>query len=115
MDFLDFLEFYGFLDFWIFLIFFGFFWIFFGFFWLVRIPFKVTNFTTKSYQGYYWTPEIAKNGPKQHNNLFFLPKGQKKPRQKDEAQELKVGQRCGPYLLVQLNWGKKPYNSIDLA
>ena len=35
------------------------------------IPFKVTKVTTKSYQGYYWTPKIVKNGPKQHNKLFF--------------------------------------------
>ena len=54
----------------------------FGFF---GIPFKVTNVTTKSYQSYYWTPKIAKNGPKQHNNLFFC---------------LEVGPRNGPYLLV---------------
>ena len=35
------------------------------FFW---IPFKVT---TKSYQGYYLTPKIAKNGPKQQISSFF--------------------------------------------
>ena len=37
----------------------------------------VTNVTTKSYQGYYWTPKIAKSGPKQYNTLFFCPKGKK--------------------------------------
>ena len=29
------------------------------------------------YHGYYWTPKIAKNGPKQHKKLFFCPKGKK--------------------------------------
>ena len=46
------------------------------FFWCFGIPFKVTKVTTKSYQGYYWAPKIARNGPKQHNKLFFLPEGQ---------------------------------------
>ena len=41
------------------------------------IPFKVTKVTTKSYQGYYWIPKIAKNWPKQHNKPFFCPKGTK--------------------------------------
>ena len=85
-----FLDFLGF--FWIFWIFFGFFW-FFGrfldfwifwiflkfldFFWIFFFLVIVTNVTTKSYQGYYWTPKIAKNGPKQYNKLFFCPKGKK--------------------------------------
>ena len=43
---------------------------FFGFF-------KVTKVTTKSYQGYYRAPKIVKNWPKQHNKLFFCPKGKK--------------------------------------
>ena len=86
LDFLDFFVcffwiFWIFLDFWIFWNF-WFFFGFFGFFWFVGIPFKVTNVTTKSYQGYYWTPKIAKNGPKQHNNLFFARKGKKKRRPK---------------------------------
>ena len=54
----------GFLDF---LKFFKIFWIFFGFFCFFAIPFKVTKVTTKSYQGYYWTLKMAKNGPKHHN------------------------------------------------
>ena len=62
--------------------------VFFGFFRFFGILFKVTKVTTKSYQGTYWTPKIAKNGPKQHNKLFFCPK------------ELEVGLRSGPYLLV---------------
>ena len=49
------------------------------------ILFKVTKVTTKSIQGYYWAPKIAKNGPKQHKNLFFLPEGQKKLRPKAKA------------------------------
>jgi hypothetical protein len=52
------------LDFWIFLNFLK----LLGFFcWFFGISFKVTKVTTKSYQGYYWTPKIAKNWPKQHN------------------------------------------------
>ena len=73
LDFLDFLDFLGFLDF---LKFFGFFSSSFFLLRFVGIPFKVTKITTKSYQGYYWTPTIAKNGPKQHNKLsFLLPAG----------------------------------------
>ena len=41
MDFLDFLDFLG------------------GDFFFLWILFKVTTVTTKSYQGYYWTPKIA--------------------------------------------------------
>ena len=53
---------------------FGFFLECFGFF---GIPFKITNVTTKRYQGYYWILKIDKNGPKQRNKLFFCPKGKK--------------------------------------
>ena len=42
------------------------------------IPFKVTKGTTKSYQGYYWAPKIAKNGPKKHNKLFLFARWAKK-------------------------------------
>ena len=95
MDFFDF--FFGF--FWDLFGFFGFFFIFFGFFvflilfWIVGffeflvffwvcivfflVSFKVTKVTTKYYHGYYWTPKIAKNGPKQHKKALFLPKGKK--------------------------------------
>ena len=57
-----------------------FFWIFSGFFlllffWFLLILFKITKVTTKSYQGYYWTAKMAWNGSKQHNKLFFSPKG----------------------------------------
>ena len=93
IDFLDFFGFFGFLDilnfFVIFCIFFGFFWFFFG-------SFKVTNVTTKCYHGYYWTLKIAKNGPKQHKKA--LAEGQSPP------QELEVGPRSGPYLLVVYEW-----------
>ena len=61
----------------IFLIFFLILGFFFGFFCFYGIPFKVTKVTTKSYQGYYWAPKIVKNGSKQHNKLFFCPKGKK--------------------------------------
>ena len=82
--------FYGCLKF--FLIFYFLFFIYFfllrflGFFLFFGIPFKVTRVTSKSYQGNYWTPKVAKNGPKQHNKLFFLPEGEKKPRSKAKAQ-----------------------------
>ena len=87
--------------------FFGLFWIFefFEFFFLFSgISFKVTNVTTKSYQGYYWTPKISKNGPKQHNNLLFCPKG-KKSLGRSPPQDLEVGPRSGPYLLVAFKTG----------
>ena len=75
MDFSDF--------FWIFLNFFSdflffnfldFFWIFLDFFSIFLVAFKVTMVTTKCYHSYYWTPKIARNGPKQHKKLFFCPK-----------------------------------------
>ena len=108
--FLDFLDF--FLDFLDFFWFFLFFWTFFGFwdflkffeiFWIcfdfVVFFVIVTNVTTKSYQGYYWTPKIAKNGPKQYYKLFFFLKG-KKSLGRSPPQELEVVPRSGPYLLV---------------
>ena len=65
-EFLDFWDFVGFLAFFKFIVLFWIFCLrFFG------IPFKVTKVTTKSYQGYYWTPKIAKNWPQQHNRLFL--------------------------------------------
>ena len=72
------------------------------FFWIVffwGIPFIVTNVTTKSYQEYYWTQKMAKNGPKQPNNPFFCPKVKKSLGQ-SPPQELEVGPRSGLYLLV---------------
>ena len=63
------------------------------------ILFQVNKGTTKSYQGYYWAPTIAKIGPKQHNKLSFCPKG-KKSLCRSPPQELEVGPRSGPYLLV---------------
>ena len=69
--FFGFFLFFGrFLDFGIFLNFLKFFEIFGIFFF-----FSVTNVTTKSYQGCYWRPKNANNGPKQYNKLFFCPKG----------------------------------------
>ena len=47
---------------------------FFGFFRFFVVPFKFTKVTSKSYQRSYWTQKIAKNGPKQHNNLFLCLK-----------------------------------------
>ena len=52
--------------------FFGFLLDFFKFFWFFATPFNVNKVTTKSYQGYYWTHKIAKNGPKQHKPFFAL-------------------------------------------
>ena len=45
--------------------------------------------------------KIAKNGPKQHKALYFCPKG-KKNLGRSPPQELEVGPRSGPYLLVEL-------------
>ena len=58
---------------------------FFLFLWFFGTSFKVTKVNTKCYQGYYWTPKIAKNGPTQHNKLFVLHEGQKKPWPKVKA------------------------------
>ena len=73
--FFDFLNFFGFfLDFLIFLDFFstfGFFWNCVIFLWFFGSPFKATKVVTKSYQGYYWAPKIAKKGPKEHNKLLL--------------------------------------------
>ena len=44
---------------------------------LFLVSFKVTKVTTKCYHGYYWTPKIAKNGPKQHKKLFFARRAKK--------------------------------------
>ena len=66
LDFLNFLDFFGFSSYFFF-------------------SFKVTKVTTKCYRGYYWTPKIAKNGPKQHKKLFFLAEGQKMPWPKAKA------------------------------
>ena len=74
-------------------------------FWFFGIPFKVTKVTTKSYQGYYFTPKIAKNGPKQHIRLFFFARKAKKVSAEAQSplQELEIGPRSGPYLLVSFN------------
>ena len=74
--------------------FFLFFDFFLNFFCFFGIPLKITKVRTKSYQGYYWAPKIAKNGPKQHNKLSS--KAWSPP------QELDVGPHSGPYLLVQV-------------
>ena len=95
LDFSHFLKwFLRFLIFWIFLEF----RIFRLFFWFLWISYTVTKVTTESYQGYYWKPQIAKNGPKQHNKVFFCPKEGKRLGQ-SPPQELEVGPRR-PYLLV---------------
>ena len=96
MGFFEFLDFFRFLDllkfFEISLNF------FLGFF---RIPFKFTNVTTKSYDGYYRTPKIAKKGLKQHNKVFFAQRAKKdSAKGRSSPQELEVGPRSGLYLLV---------------
>ena len=89
-----------FLNYFLFLDFLNFFEIF-GFF-LSLFPFKVTKVLTKIYHGYYWAPKNAKNGPKQHNKLFFWPEGQKNTSGKGPSppQQLEVSPRNGLYLLV---------------
>ena len=94
--FLDFLDFFW--IFWVFWTFFGF-WDFLNFFEIFWIFFViVTNFTTKCYHGYFWTPKMGQNSIK---SFFFarrakiaLAEGRSPP------QELEVGPRSGPYLLV---------------
>ena len=76
----------------------------FNFFWtflVLGITFKVTMVTTKSHQGYYWTPKIDKNGPTQQNMLFFAQMAKKAWAEgQSPPQELEVGLHSGPYLLV---------------
>ena len=77
---------------------------FLDFFWIFpvfEISFKVTKITSKSYQGYYLTPKVAKNGPKQHIKFFFPPK-KSSVKGRSPLQELEVGLRSGPYLLVSI-------------
>ena len=100
-----------FLDFLLFIFIFEFFkffwniWISFGFFWFFGIPFKVTKVATKSYQGYYWTPTITKNGPKQYYKLYFWTKGIKSlGRRPKPFAGARVGPCSGPYLLVVYNF-----------
>ena len=104
-DFFGFLDFFKFLDFLNFLGFCGF---FLGFFLFFFVSFKVTKVTTKCYHGYYWTPTIAKNGPKQHKELFFARRAKKASAQgRSPPQELEVGLRSGLYLLVFVVKGNK--------
>ena len=98
--FLDFLDF-----FWIFWTFFGrfldfgIFWNFlkfFGFFFVI-----VSNVTTKCYHGYYWTPKMGQNSIK---SCFFARRAKKASAEgRSPPQELEVGPRSGPYLLVCFN------------
>ena len=105
-SFLDFLVF-----FWIFWIFFGFFGFFgrfldFGIFWNFLKFFGfffviVTNVTTKCYHGYYWTPKMGQNSIK---SSFFARRAKKASAEgRSPPQELEVGPRSGPYLLVSFN------------
>ena len=48
-----------------------------------------------------WLLLDTKNGPKQHKKLFFCPKGNKSLG-RSPPQELEVGPRSGPYLLVMM-------------
>ena len=41
---------------------------------LLWILYNITKVTTKSFQGYYWKPKIAKNGQKHHIRVFFARK-----------------------------------------
>ena len=73
------------------------------FFWgflskLIRLLLKVTKVTSGHKNRQKW--------PKQHNKLFFLPEVQKKASAEGQSppQELEVGPRSGPYLLVLFIW-----------
>ena len=93
----DFLDFFGFWVFKIFLDFLDFF--YFNFF---LVSFKVTKVTTKCYLGYYGTPKIAQNGPKQHKKLFFCPKGQGKISKTKNKKKLRDNFRPLPNKNVQM-------------
>ena len=63
--------------------------------------------TTKSYHGYYWIRKMAKNRPKQHTKALFFGRRAKKASAEGQSppQELELGPRRGPYLLVQAKHG----------
>ena len=54
------------------------------------------NGTTKSYQGYHWTPKWPKIAQNSIKSFFAV---------RSPPQELEEGPRSGPYLLVNLEWG----------
>ena len=68
----------------------------------------------KSYFGYYWTPKWSKISQNSIISSFFWPEGQKKSSTegKSPPQELEVGPRSGPYLLV---WVMKQKVVITLS
>ena len=96
--FLDFLDFFW--IFWIFWTFFGFgdFLKFFEIFWIFFVI--VINVTTKCYHGYYWTPKMGQNSIK--SPLFARRAKKTSAEGRSPPQELEVGPRSGPYLLVYL-------------
>ena len=93
LEFLDFLDFFGF-----FFKVFDFILIFYCYF---GIPFKVTKVTTKSYQGYYWTPKMGQNSI--IRSIFAQKKSSAEGR--SPLHVLEVGPCSGPYLLVLLKIG----------
>ena len=100
LDFLDFLDFFGFLDFLKFLDFFGFFLDFFGFLGflskLLRLLLKVTKVTI----GHQKLPKMGQNSK---ISTFFARRAKKASAEgRSPPQELEVGPRSGPYLLVLL-------------
>ena len=62
---------------------------------------KIGYGQTSSYQGYYWTPKMAYNGPKKHNKRFFFAQMAKKTLTEGQSPplELEVGPCSGSYLL----------------
>ena len=83
------------------------------------MPSKVTKVTTQSYQGHYWISKIAKkNGPKQHNKLFFCPKGKKSlGLGRRPPQELEVGprSRAVPFSLLEKQKQDKDSSGVQFV
>ena len=73
----------------------------------------VTNVTTKCYHGYYWTPKMGQNSIK---SSFFTRRAKKASAEgRSPPQELEVGPRSGPYLLVILESCILDINSFNVA
>ena len=110
-QFLDFGGFYRLFGF--FLFFFVIFWIFLDFLNFLD-SFKVNKVTTKCYHGYYWTPKIAKMGRNSIKSTFFARRAKKASAEgRSPPQELEVGPRSRPYLLVFIK-AVSPISSVFL-
>ena len=76
---------------------------FFEIFWIFFLFVIVTNVTTKSYQGYYWRQKMPKMGQNSIISSFFARRAKIASAEgRSTPQELEVGPRTGPYLLVYI-------------